>query len=256
MANFRPLKRSILFCLKQLITKYGLQPDFLDIGCGIGDVSLFLAEQGWTGKAIDVSAAALAEARRNLEKFPGVRLEQEDFFKTGGTFRTVLMFDILEHLEDDAAALHKLATLVQNGGYAVIAVPSNPKRWRWDDDFYGHFRRYDEEDIKAKLYNAGLTPLEVWDFTFPVFTIMRGIYSRVTRAPAQTREQSARSERTLRSGMVPEWQASSWASWIGKADLLWDWVYRVQFRLFKHRIRRGHEMIIASIKTELETTHG
>jgi len=147
MANFQPLKRSILFCLKQLIARHDLQPGFLDVGCGIGDVSVFLAGLGWTGKAIDISEAALAEARRNLGSFPGVRVELEDFFESGGTYGTVVLFDILEHLADDAAALRKLSSLVRSDGHAVIAVPSNPRLWGWDDDFYGHFRRYTEEEI-------------------------------------------------------------------------------------------------------------
>jgi SAM-dependent methyltransferase len=256
MANFRPLKRSILFCLKRLLAEYDLRPEFLDIGCGIGDVSVFLAEQGWTGKAIDVSDAALAEARLNLGRFPGVQLEKEDFFESGGTYGTVLMFDILEHLADDAAALGKLAALVRSDGHAVLVVPSNPRQWGWDDDFYGHIRRYTEEDIKAKLRDVGLEPLEVWDFTFPVFTVMRGIYIRIARAPAVAREQSARSERTLRSGMVPEWQSSSLVGELGNARFFWDWVYRMQFRFFRHRVRWGHEIIVLAKKTELETTHG
>jgi len=255
MANFQPLKRSILFCLKQLIARHDLQPGFLDVGCGIGDVSVFLAGLGWTGKAIDISEAALAEARRNLGSFPGVRVELEDFFESGGTYGTVVLFDILEHLADDAAALRKLSSLVRSDGHAVIAVPSNPRLWGWDDDFYGHFRRYTEEEIKAKLRDACFEPLEVWDFTFPVFAAMRAIHTRIARAP-EAGEQRVQSARTLRSGMVPEWQNSAWVSWLGKAWFFWDWVYRLQFRFFRHRVRWGHEFIVLAKRTELETTYG
>ncbi len=244
MANFAPLRRSIVFCLQQLVVRHDLRPEFLDIGCGIGDLSAFLAKQGWTGTAIDISDEALAEARLNLAAFPGVRLKREDLSTTGGSYRTVLMIDVLEHLPDDAAALRKLATLVEAGGHAVIVVPSNPRRWRWDDDFYGHIRRYTREDLEAKLREAGLEPLEVWDFTFPVFTLMRQIHARIVRPPAHGRSESAMRERTLRSGMAPGWQRASWVGWLSRAGFFWRGVCRMQFALFRERVQWGHEMIV------------
>ena len=244
MANFEPLKKSILFCLQQLIARHDLRPDFLDIGCGIGDVSAFLAAQGWTGTAIDISDQAVMRARLNLQRFPGVRLRQEDLFTAIGMYGTVLMIDILEHLPDDRAALQKLASLVRTGGHAVIVVPSNPGKWGWDDDFYGHIRRYAKEDLEAKLRNSGLKLIEAWDFTFPVFTIMRGIHARLAKPPAKGPGENAMLERTLRSGMAPEWQRSSWVDWLGRACFFWNWVYRMQFTFFRHRVRWGHEIIV------------
>jgi SAM-dependent methyltransferase len=244
MANFEPLKRSLLYSLQQLVARHDLRPEFLDIGCGIGDVSAFLAKQGWTGTAIDISDEVLEQARLNLGHFPGVRLRREDLFAAGGSYRTVLMIDILEHLPDDAAALRKLATLVEAGGHAVIVVPSNPRKWGWDDDFYGHIHRYAQKDLEAKLRDSGLEPVEIWDFTFPVFTAMRAIHTRVVGPPAHGRREKTMSERTLKSGMAPEWQRSSLVDRLSRARLLWKLVYRVQFAYFRKRVKWGHEMIV------------
>jgi len=52
------------------------------------------------------------------------------------------LFDVLEHIKNDQQVLRKLSSLLVKGGFLVMAVPSNPDEWSWDDDFYGHFRRY------------------------------------------------------------------------------------------------------------------
>jgi SAM-dependent methyltransferase len=256
MANFLPLKRSILFCLNKLIEEYDLRSDFLDVGCGIGDVSAFLAEKGWRGRAIDVSADAIEKARQNLTRFPSVELEKKDFLEASGTYNAVFLLDILEHMPEDGNALRKLTTLIADGGHAVIAVPSNPRYWKWDDDFYGHVRRYTAKGIKKKLEDAGLETVAIWDFTFPVFWAMRQVYSKIARSPKEAIKPEALQSRTQKSGMKPEWQNSFWVNWIGKISFFWDWVYRVQFKFFKHKTRWGHEMIILAKKRETVTTHG
>lgn len=43
MANFRPLKEYMFYCLGRCIAQYGLTGPFLEIGCGVGDVSAHLA---------------------------------------------------------------------------------------------------------------------------------------------------------------------------------------------------------------------
>ena len=256
MANFPPLKKSILFCLNKFIEEFDLKPDFLDVGCGIGDVSSFLAEKGWRGKAIDVSADALEKARQNLSIFPFVDLEKKDFFEATGTYTTVFLQDILEHIPEDGKAFQKLASLISAGGYAVIAVPSNPRYWQWDDDSYGHVRRYTAKGIKKKLGDVGLEVIAIWDFTFPVFWMMRRIYAMIIRGPKVVDVPDTLRHRTLKSGMTPEWQSSLWVNWLGKVSFFWNWVYRFQFKFFKHRARWGHEMIILAKKMEIVTTHG
>src|SRR5207248_3844215 len=42
---------------------------FLEVGCGVGRLSRILCERGLTGRGVDVSAAAIAEARIELREF-------------------------------------------------------------------------------------------------------------------------------------------------------------------------------------------
>lgn len=251
MANFLPLKQYLHYCIDKLIDEYALKPEFLDIGCGIGDVSSFLAEKGWRGKAIDVSTEALEKAKQHLAAYPGVTLEKMDFFEADGTYNTVFLLDILEHIPEDERALGKLASLLANLGHAVIAVPSNPRYWHWDDDFYGHVRRYTADEIRKKLKAAGLETVTILDFTFPVFWLMRQIYTGIKKGRKENNGSGTLQKRTLQSGMAPEWQNSVLIEWIGRASFFWRLIYWVQYNFFRNNIGSGHEFIVLAKKLEI-----
>lgn len=183
MANFLPLKNYIFYCLDKLIVRYNLTSPFLDVGCGIGDLSSYVASKGWHGKAIDFSDIAIEKAKLNLVLFPQVEIEKKSLFDENGNFKTIFIWDVIEHIGNDDVALEKISSLLIPNGHLLISVPSNPNEWRWDDDFYGHYRRYTVKEMRTKITNAGLKPLVFWDFTYPIFWAMRRIYTRLKSAP-------------------------------------------------------------------------
>lgn len=246
MANFQPLKNYILYCVDRLIDQYGLAGPFLDAGCGAGDVSRHLAAKGWKGKAIDFSDVAVARARTVLSGFPGVSLEKKSLFDENDVFKTVLMMDMIEHIEDDAQALKKTCSLLEAGGHLVISTPSNPREWRWDDDFYGHYRRYTENEIKEKLGSAGFETVIVWDFTYPVFWMMRRMYTAL-KSPFVRFEKNKLS-RTQESSAANAFDIPGVTGLLSANIIPWSFVYRMQFKNHRNKIGHGHEMIVLARK--------
>ena len=245
MANFAPLKNYMLYCLDRMIGQHGLTGPFLEIGCGRGDVSAHLAGKGWRGMAIDFSAAAIAQARATLAPFPDVAVRQEAIGEIAGTWNTVILWDVLEHIDDDAGALRAIERLMAPGGNLVIAVPSNPREWRWDDDFYGHVRRYTVDGLTARLGAAGLEPILFWDFTFPVFWALRRAYTRLKRAPPATAD---RATATKASATVNAWDLPFVSRLLDRSGLLWAPLYALQFRRFRDATARGHEFMALARK--------
>jgi SAM-dependent methyltransferase len=248
MANFPPLKNYILFCIDKLIERYDISYPFLDVGCGIADISQFAASKGWYGKAIDISGAAIEVAKKNLARFPGVEVSKQSLFQETGSFKTIFFIDALEHITDDIAALEKVNSLLFTNGYLILSVPSNPCEWRCDDDFYGHCRRYDFQEIETKLIVSGLTPLEFWDCTYPVFWAMRRIYTRFK--PLLAHKKQDRFSRTLESSLVNAWDVPGLSDLLSKKSIFWDTVYKIQFKYFKDRLHNGHEIIILARKQD------
>jgi SAM-dependent methyltransferase len=253
MANFPPLKNHLLHCVDQLALRHPLSDPFLDVGCGGGDVSLHLARKNWRGKAIDLSGEALNRTSALLRDHPAVRVANESLLDQAGSFKTVLAMDVVEHLEDDSAALRKIASIVPDGGHLILSVPSNPREWRWDDDHFGHYRRYTEAELKEKLYAAGFAVLEMWDFTFPVFWLMRRAYTKL-KAPLAGAGGDMM-ERTLKSSACNPWEIPVLSGLLSRDNGLWRALSRWQFRRSRHKVRAGHEVIVLAEKKAASRIH-
>lgn len=96
----------------------------LDVGSGEGMVAakLHTLPLSFRYKGIDLSAGAVGEARR---RNPGVEFEQGSVFELGGqTADVVLCLEVLEHLEDPAAAVDALAAAAER--HLIVSVPWEP----------------------------------------------------------------------------------------------------------------------------------
>jgi SAM-dependent methyltransferase len=251
MANFRPLTRYLCYCLDQLIDRYGLAAPFLDMGCGAGEFSRHLARRGWQGTAIDYSEDAQERARQNLQALPRITLEQRSLFDVTGRYQTVLILDVLEHVENDQAVLNKVTAVLQPGGFAVIGVPYNPPEWRWDDDFYGHVRRYTQAELREKLAAAGLVPIVFWDISFPVFWLLRRLYTRLKASPAHLPDDAE--TRTKLSTVQSAWDIPVVAPLLEMLQFLWWPLYWLQFALFRQQLRHGHALLVLARKPDQPT---
>ncbi|WP_239345581.1 bifunctional 2-polyprenyl-6-hydroxyphenol methylase/3-demethylubiquinol 3-O-methyltransferase UbiG [Frankia sp. CiP3] len=69
---------------------------------------------------------------------------------------TLIMMNVLEHIEDDVAALRGLSRLVVPGGRVVLWVPAYPALYGEFDRMVGHFRRYTPATLRRPVELAGL----------------------------------------------------------------------------------------------------
>ncbi len=144
--------------LAALIERRVALPPFasiLEIGCGTGHNLAMLGQFG-TVDAIEVDDAArgVAEARLGREvgrsplpELAGVKDEAYDM---------IAILDVLEHIEDDRAALCSMARRLKPGGTILIAVPAHPWLWSAHDVANHHHRRYTRKTLKAAVADAGL----------------------------------------------------------------------------------------------------
>jgi SAM-dependent methyltransferase len=73
------------------------------------------------------------------------------------TFDLVAALDIVEHVDDDAAALSELSRVAAPASMLLLSAPLHPSRWTKFDDLVGHRRRYEPAELLAKLARHGLS---------------------------------------------------------------------------------------------------
>lgn len=135
----------------------------LEVGAGTGSVTAQYAP-GREVLAIDVSDWCVAELQRRFASTPNVTVRQADLRQLsdeGLRFDSIVMLNVLEHIEDDVETLQRLQGLLEPDGRIVIYVPAlNGLYGAWDRKV-GHYRRYSPWRMREVLASAGLSEVEM-----------------------------------------------------------------------------------------------
>jgi SAM-dependent methyltransferase len=104
---------------------------------------------------VDISVPALATLRERGGQVVQAQVSRLPF--ADHTFDLVCALDIIEHVDDDGGALAEISRVTRPGGTVLISTPLHAERWTAFDDFVGHKRRYQPEQLLAKLAEQRLT---------------------------------------------------------------------------------------------------
>lgn len=145
-------------CILACVQKYSPGGFILDVGGGNGVVTSMLQSSGIECALLEPSHVAVQHARER-----GVRhrilSSLEDARIVDGSVPAVGMFDVLEHIEDDAAALHQVRSILRPDGTLYLTVPAHQALWSKVDDNAGHFRRYSRRSLVHVLSRHGFAPV-------------------------------------------------------------------------------------------------
>jgi len=78
-----------------------------------------------------------------------------------------MCLNVLEHIDDDDAALSTFARLLQPGGRLVLQVPAMRALYGEIDRAIDHYRRYERADLTAQLQGHGFVVEEASYFNLP-----------------------------------------------------------------------------------------
>ncbi len=148
-------RREILF--DYLTREAALPRDarILEIGCGTGHNLPMLARFG-SIEAIEIDPVARGIASERLGKpvsaaplpeLPGIER---------GAYDLIAVLDVVEHIEDDVAALKAMRDCLKPGGKILITVPAHQWMWSAHDVVNHHHRRYSKASLGSAISAAGL----------------------------------------------------------------------------------------------------
>ncbi|GAA1710525.1 hypothetical protein GCM10009809_03580 [Isoptericola hypogeus] len=177
----------------------------LEVGCGQGAVAVRLAQRAasYTGVELDEASATVARDRVTDAGTGGVVLHGSlDALEDDERFDLVCAFEVIEHIEDDGAALAEWAGRLAPGGTLLVSTPAWQSRFGPMDSAVGHFRRYDPPVLRDLLASAGLTGVGLRLYGMPLGYALEAVRNRLARRRPGLREEGSVAERTARSGRL------------------------------------------------------
>lgn len=203
----------------------------LEIGCGQGAFGVRLARYA-DYLAVEPDPTSWAVAHRRIEPVGGVVLNAAaDAVPEDRQFDLVCAFEVLEHLEDDEAALRSWARHVRPGGALVVSMPAFPDRFNAWDTLVGHYRRYSPESIGALFETVGLAPGQVTVYGWPLGYALERVRATVAARRGGGSEDAVSAqemaERTAGSGRILQPRALAGRA-LSAATVPFTWVQRAR----------------------------
>jgi SAM-dependent methyltransferase len=148
-------RREVLAALIRRLLKPSPDAHILEIGCGTGHNLAMLGEFGHVDALeLDEEARTFAEQRLGrtvlsapLPELAGVLDKHYDLIGA---------FDVIEHIDDDRAAVASIAAKLKPGGKFVITVPAHQWMWSAHDVVNHHKRRYSKRRLRQLIESSPL----------------------------------------------------------------------------------------------------
>jgi SAM-dependent methyltransferase len=169
----------------------------LEVGCGPGALLVDLAAKGYRCVALETSPRALELAAKVFADDSRVEVRSGAGADWDGRFDLVLAFEVLEHIEDDQAALSDWARWLKPGGRLVLSVPAHARRWNPTDEWAGPSRRYSSRDLRRVAAVAGLKVEVIESYGFPLTPLLETLRARTYQRGAR----ASRTDQTAGSGV-------------------------------------------------------
>ena len=150
----------------------------LELGAGAGLVVRNYLDRVERVVAADINRELLVRIERDLprDKVRAVEVDlRGDWHELADvTADCVIALDVVEHFQDDAAFVAKMKSRLRPGGKIIVKVPAQARLYGDMDRASGHYRRYDDEDLRTLMERHGFTtlalrhmnPAGAWSYRF------------------------------------------------------------------------------------------
>jgi SAM-dependent methyltransferase len=133
----------------------------VEYGAGTGTVSSRLLPLATKLTLVEPSSNLVKILHRRFEAAPqveviGASLEDHVAQLGDNSIDTIVLVNVLEHIEDDQWALGQFNRALRPGGKLLVFVPALQALMSKLDEIHGHFRRYHRSELVTKARAAGV----------------------------------------------------------------------------------------------------
>ena len=150
--NYRLRKTMITDCFFRLFPHVisNKNAKIIDIGSGVSPITPFPSRTLF----IDLEEEAVRYLKeQGLNSITG---DITNLSLPTGSVDMIFCSEVLEHIPDYKTALKELSRVLRKDGGIIITVPVHMNYWMQDDEFVGHFRRFDPRTLAKDIESAGL----------------------------------------------------------------------------------------------------
>ncbi|MGN0366668.1 MAG: class I SAM-dependent methyltransferase [Suilimivivens sp.] len=134
------------------------------MGGGIGTAISFYIEKVDRVIATELFDNQVDIMNKRFKEFPYFKALKADIIKDDfseyAPFDTIILINVLEHIEDDLRALMNMKKLLAENGKIIVCVPAVKRLYCYMDKNVGHYRRYGKGELRAKAEKVGLKVIE------------------------------------------------------------------------------------------------
>ena len=135
-----------------------------DLGCGVGNFTPFMLDRDlYLGIYSDPHMINFMKSKYPLTRYPNIEIFQSNILSCDCSdlvkdkkIDTILCINVLEHIEDDNAALQVMLESLPKGGSLCLLIPAFNQLYGTLDQLDNHYRRYNKALLLSKLVKFDL----------------------------------------------------------------------------------------------------
>jgi len=130
-----------------------------DLGCGVGNLTPFMLDRDlYLGIDSDPEIIDFMKSQYPSTRYPNIEIFQSNILSRDCSnlikdkkIDTILSINVLEHIEDDNAALQVMLESLPKGGSLCLLIPAFNQLYGTLDELDNHYRRYNKALLLSKL---------------------------------------------------------------------------------------------------------
>lgn len=132
----------------------------VEFGAGIGNISILLRPLVDSLDLVEPSINLGDPLRHRFKDDPAIKVYPESMEiwlpnVADASYESVTLVNVLEHIEDDVAALDSFMRILKPEGHLLLFVPALRFLFSDLDTLHGHYRRYHLDELDQRVRAAG-----------------------------------------------------------------------------------------------------